>query len=285
MEFEKEKYFSNAEYEYFMQLISEVNPSTYKKLKACEMLTSRPCIEKYIDKDPRFSNALLNVLPASEQAQGCQILLLDPKLLNYDEGFQRMLFSLDPHYLLEMASLAIERRTHVLQVIKSIDLQLYEEIIAVDPNGLDHIKILYKEGYGFGFSFSEEDGLPIFIIEESALKWRLEEQRFCLGRELGRYVLGHFYDIAKYEKLISVLANDKMTMRQLHFKGMFEDIFNLTSSFWSVRIQYFNELHCLIGKLKNKAQPKKEINWKEIAKGYLKLYEELDERKYQVSHP
>jgi len=330
-EFEKEKYFSDEEYEYLMEIISKVNFHTFNKLKAYEMLTSKPSLEKYIDKNPRFKDQLLDVRPVPGHEDDCLNLLLDPKLLHYDEGFLRMLFSIDPNYALEMASLCIQRTTHIFQIIKSIDRQLYEEIIAVDPNGLSHIQILYEDGYGFGISFSQEDGLPIFIVEESAFEWSLEEQRFCLGRELGRYVLGHFYDIAKYKKLIWVLANDKMTMRQLHFMRMFENVFlkkfedeanrfavldlglsiddginnakkfaekeykpisfeedilNDKYLFWTERIQYFNELYWLAQKLKSyEAQSKKEINWKEIAKSYLKLHEELDDRTYNFLTP
>ena len=202
-ELESKYAFSPEEYEYFMGLIKQINPTAYVKLKKCEDVTSNPCIEKYLDKDPEFPDSLGKVFEGDAESQGYPLLLLDPALKDHDEEFQKAMLQLYLKIYNEeeiVPPITPQEQENIMKIIKSIDPRLYQEIVAVDPTGSEHIARDYRPDT-ISVSASQKDGLPIINIYSSAIvEFPFDELRWVIGHELGHYVLGHVHeDIEKYK--------------------------------------------------------------------------------------
>ncbi len=87
--------------------------------------------------------------------------------------------------------ISIATRTYVLEIIKSLAPELYEEIIAVDPTGRNHITFTSNDNI---YASQADDGLPRITLTPSFfMHFSPGEQQFLIAHELSHYVLGHLF--------------------------------------------------------------------------------------------
>lgn len=187
------QHFSLQDYEYYLELAQEINPSAYTKLLQCGDELGLPCIQHFTGEPGEEF-----IIFRSETTKGWPILLIDFNYFNkLSVEFQKKFFKI----FLEMYNdkevippLTADQRESILKIIESLAPQLYTYIIKNDPTGLKHIKRPYHPSQDtrlFLISSPKKNGLPIIYVGLDALNLPINEQRFALAHELGHYALGH----------------------------------------------------------------------------------------------
>ena len=182
------------EYNYWMNLIQEIDPEAYALLKACETENKKPCIEIQIDQWEPIKRGV-------KTTHGYPTLLINPAL-KFKSEYERKStlkgildwYSKDrKRYESEekFAAGSNEELPYIMDLIKGLAPELYKLIIAVDPTGAGHIKRKYAETTA-AVAPSFKDGLPEIDIGLELQKLPKNEARFTLAHELSHYVLGHF---------------------------------------------------------------------------------------------
>lgn len=88
--------------------------------------------------------------------------------------------------------ITVKDREHVLEIINSLDPDLYKAIITVDPTGERHI-LLHDDFIASNAAI--DDGLPVIFIEPGVFeKYPQDLLRAIIAHELGHYVSGHFFE-------------------------------------------------------------------------------------------
>lgn len=219
--------FPREEYEQYMKLIKELDPEVHETLQKCEKTLGYPCIE------PAIGEEIDEVLPKSEETQGFPTMIFK-SVKDYPEDVQKGLLKIPVEwYKAEMnkemvTEMSTEERQKILQGFKTIDPDLYNAIIKVDPTGENHIKRSYIGGTWT--LVSEVDGLPEFYFDQSVVDEPLNQMLCTLAHELAHYILGHFYEVyslshpqlvkegAPYEEF----KKGKKVAGQLPFKETFD---------------------------------------------------------------
>lgn len=228
--------FSPEEYTYWMDLICEVNPTACQKLKKCAAVASMQCLEKYIDKLPEAPESNIYIEYPSEETHGYPILLVDPTLKNFSRDVQKDILAiyLDSYNKIEIATdLTANERNLLMKIVKSINPELYKEIVAIDPTGINHIKIHYQSGASVAPSLT--NGLPIFSISPRVMKLPIGQIRFLIAHELGHYVLNHFQGYKVSHATLGTkqegIINGKKISGQIPFEETFHYAFSRTQEY------------------------------------------------------
>lgn len=182
--------FSTKEYEHYMQLINEIDPEAYQRLRVCENNLGEPCIRKAVYIEP-------SIFPGSDETQGHPTMYLESiNDLHEDDQKYYLKFFIDLYNeCKDVPALEQEERMQVLQLINSLDSALYKAIIKRDPEGIQHIQRL--DDFLAANAASDKDGLPIILISSGTLKKYAEHKglvRAMIAHELGHYVAGHFFE-------------------------------------------------------------------------------------------
>ncbi len=174
--------FSQEEYNRYMQLIKDKNPTVYEQLKKYEADFSEPALLK---AESYLYDTII-------EKNGHAVIVIYPEP-NGDAELEEsnLFFTISSYKNFIPQKELTEIREKALAVIKYIAPGLYEEIIKIDPTGKDHLILLNNVSNCASVKLSSE-GLPIITLGTEMLKLPQEELRFALGHELGHYVLGHF---------------------------------------------------------------------------------------------
>lgn len=178
-------YFSQEEYEHFMNLINNIEPQIYIQLRMCEKEFDRPCIEKGTDSTPKIGTVILGDNVTKEHP----IIVLPPKILSALKRFEKNIFKNVIDKYKTMLPITQKARNIILSIIDDIAPNLYQEIIQKDPTGEHHIK---QDNAGFASYVSKEDGLPIIFVDQYSLhKYSPAAVKASIAHELGHYVSRH----------------------------------------------------------------------------------------------
>ena len=207
--------FPADEYEQYMQLIKAIDPVVYEQLNEYEAYFSEPGLLK--------SQYVFN--EDVQEKNGYPIIILN---LQKGESEESQKLELEIAISLYKACIPLKERTAVLALIKSLAPELYQEIVAVDPTGKDHLKF-DKYPTNASVSRSPKDDLPVITLGKNILQDPQEEQRFIIGHELGHYALGH-RDLSHHKpihttlKTVPDLPQDSATERK-NSRFKFEEAF------------------------------------------------------------
>ncbi len=170
--------FPTDEYERYMKLIEDISPSVYKKLKKYELVFSEPALLK----------AHWPTDPPIEEKNGYPIIVL---YLSAHESEESQKKTLELGINFYKRYMPLKKRRRVLKLIGSLAPELYQEFIAIDPTGENHLAFDSKHTNASA-NYSHQDGLPVITLGRDIINAPQEELRFVLGHELGHYALGHF---------------------------------------------------------------------------------------------
>lgn len=221
-------FFPTADHEYYMNLIQKLNPTAYKKLKACEAANHKPCLEMAILKEDE------GVVPdLLSEFLGYPILAINPGIKLYDEESQKNYLKtwLELYIEAPIATLVSANELKInMALIKNIAPSLYEAIVEVDPTGVNHIKRHY-EGSNTAIRPSQVDGLPVIYVGAESAQVPIKYQRVTVAHELGHYALGHFFKkpIKKHKVLEKEIPFE--IGGTLPFKKSFEHSFSRIQEF------------------------------------------------------
>jgi hypothetical protein len=171
--------------DYWMRLIQEVSPKVYKELKECEEVSGKSCLEIGMQGG-------IEIKPG-KKTNGYPIMVIDP-IIQFQYRGSNLKDYLKSHindindysdYILSK-----NERMFVLDIIKSFAPQLYEEIVAIDPNGYDHIA-RDSDPLNAEASLSIPDGFPLIRIGSGIIGLPIKWARFIIAHELGHYALEH----------------------------------------------------------------------------------------------
>jgi peptidase M48-like protein len=180
-----EKDFPQEEYEHYMKLIAEIDPDMHEALKQCAIDLDGPCIDRALAGEED------RVMFGTEETEGYPILvmnsLMDRSLDAQKERLKKLMGAYKKHVIPPMKA---AERQKLLNGLKTIDPDLYDAIIAVDPTGENHIKRSQKVTSAY---FYTEDGLPLFYVDKDLVDGPYEETLFVLAHELSHYVLDHIF--------------------------------------------------------------------------------------------
>ena len=126
----------------------------------------------------------------------------------------------------EVPELTQTEKMKIMEIIESLDYTLYQELVAVDPMGVEHIQADKERGAAVMPSI--EDGLPIFAVSARALKLPARELRFILAHELGHYVLRHYIQDFEYNVCHRALTKQPKLPGKLSFEDAFHYAYDRT---------------------------------------------------------
>jgi Zn-dependent peptidase ImmA (M78 family) len=181
-----------------MKAIRKISPQAYERLLECAKITGSPCwkFAKGSEKTGVFAG--------NEATEGYPVIIFDRKI-QADIDFHRPHLDsmvkpyIDQYNALDtIPDISQDERDKVLEIIKSLAPELYDEMIKSDPKGVDHIIRFYAYFSNAGMNISPKDGLPLISVGPSLLEKPYEEQRSILAHELGHYVLGHTLEELEY---------------------------------------------------------------------------------------
>jgi len=188
--------FPREEYEYYMELINEINPRIYRILRECETKLKMPCIKKAID-EPKVHSG-------NDQTHGYPTMTIE-SLQDWPGTHQQKILKIYTDWYKDLIPINAEERYNFLKGLRAIDPTLYDTIIKVDPKGKNHIR---RGDNGIGVTVSSIDGLPVFYIDSNVIDRPRNELLFSIAHELSHYVLGHNFE--EYQLSHPILADEKI---------------------------------------------------------------------------
>lgn len=286
--------FGKQEYKYYLNLIYDLDPETYRHLTQCSFDRGKPCIEKL---EPNG----FPVVESNNKRADSFVRMRFPSMLDKSLEEQTnilkyliMLYNIPPVHPLEIQA--------TLLIIKALAPELYAAILEQDPTGEHHIKRFY--GHSFAITISKDDGLPVILVGPGALAQPPEQSVAAMAHELSHYTLGHLlsrtpthphrpdvniiynhaysrvkeYEADRGQVLdFGIPISDSITSAENMLKETNEPIpsgpqretFKRTHPFWSYRLEHFKSLAPEVELRKAHNKGRTVFDWKKLADEYV----------------
>lgn len=199
-------FFTQDEYEHYMQLIKQISPKVHAQLTGCAQELGEPCLEK-------SENNRSYVAPGTSLSNGHPTIVL-ASLRNQSEAQQKeILKHLIDRYTAIKNTLPITstEQEDILTIIQDIAPELHSQLINLNKKVIhpytqkqlihtvkDHIRRNYDSG--LAVNVCPFDGFPIIWIDQDSFIDNPDPQeqfKAAIAHELGHYVLQHLQNNQK----------------------------------------------------------------------------------------
>jgi len=174
-----DQFFTDGQYSLIMSYIKTVSKTVYDTLVQCELDLKRACIQKVTNISDQ------GLLFPTGDNHGYAILKLPIMHGWLVEGVQSNingLVGLYAEFLLVYGNrMPLVGCEYILNLIKRLDINLYNHFLLNDTTGENHIRLFDMSGNMAAVSFHPQDGLPLFLIDSSLAELSLGEQLFVFG--------------------------------------------------------------------------------------------------------
>ncbi len=172
-------------YDHYLSLAKDINEAFYHNLIVCEQALGMPCLREVTKGDIRETTP-------TEETQGFPLLLIPDRCRHLRPEIMRNNLALFTSYK-RVLPITQEERDRTLRALERVAKELYDELVAVDPLGINHIQRDYKDDDN-ALVTAASDGLPLIKLGEKTA----QEDDFLffwtIAHEVGHYFHGHIHN-------------------------------------------------------------------------------------------